>query len=121
MAAAPGRRRESPPLGASRRSRSALGGTHTPGAVTGAGRVGVRTLWQLRRSRLALTATAIALPLLGGGWLLLRNSPFVAVQRVQISGVHGAQASEIDAALTAAARRESTLNVSAGNLRSAVA
>jgi cell division protein FtsQ len=70
---------------------------------------------------LALIATAIALPLLGGGWLLLRNSPFVAVQRVQISGVHGSQAAEIDAALTAAARRESTLNVNAGNLRSAVA
>jgi cell division protein FtsQ len=64
---------------------------------------------------------AIALPLLGGGWLWLRNSSFVAVQRVRISGVHGPEAAAIDTALTAAARRESTLNVSAGTLRSAVA
>ncbi len=63
----------------------------------------------------------IALPLLGGGWLWLRTSSFVAVQRVEISGVHGADAAQIDAELTAAARRQSTLDVQASALRAAVA
>jgi cell division protein FtsQ len=94
---------------------------HTLNGIADAARTGARALWQHRWSRLALIATAIALPLLGGGWLWLRNSSFVAVQRVQISGVHGPQAVEIDAALTAAAKHESTLNLSAGKLRSAVA
>jgi cell division protein FtsQ len=121
IAAAPGRRRGVASGSTSRRSRSALGVPRALGGIADGARTGVRALWGRRWPRIALLAAAIALPLLGGGWLLLRNSSFVAVQRVRISGVHGPEAAAIDAALTAAARRESTLNVSAGALRSAVA
>ena len=76
-----------------------------------------------RRSRLrvALLTLLIALPLLGGGWLWLRQSSLVSVQRVQISGVHGADAGAVRAALGTAALRMSTLDVNAGALRAAVA
>jgi cell division protein FtsQ len=43
------------------------------------------------------------------------------VQRVQVSGVHGPEAGAIEAALTAAGRRMSTLDVHPGALRAAVA
>ena len=62
-----------------------------------------------------------ALTLLAGGWLWLRHSPLVAVQRVQITGVQGPDAAGVDAALSAAARRQSTLDVNVGALRAAVA
>jgi cell division protein FtsQ len=62
-----------------------------------------------------------ALALLGGGWLWLRDSPLVAVEHVQIAGVQGPDAAGIDAALSAAARRQSTLEVNVGALRAAVA
>jgi cell division protein FtsQ len=91
------------------------------GAAADAARAGARALWRRRWSRIALLATAVALPLLGGGWLWLRNSSFVAVQRVEITGVHGVDAAVIDAALRAAARRESTLDASTAALSSAVA
>jgi cell division protein FtsQ len=81
----------------------------------------VASVWGRRRARLALLAVLIALPVLGGGWLLLRHSSFVAVQRVRISGVHGPQATAIDAALLAAAHRMSTLDVNTAALRAAVA
>jgi cell division protein FtsQ len=63
----------------------------------------------------------VVLALLGGGWLWLRDSPLVAVQRVQIAGVQGPDAAGVDAALSAAARRQSTLEVNVGALRAAVA
>ncbi len=59
--------------------------------------------------------------LLGGGWLWLRNSPLVAVERVQVTGVQGVEAGPIDAALRGAARQMSTLDVNVGVLRAAVA
>ncbi len=62
-----------------------------------------------------------ALPLLGGGWLWLRSSPLVSVERVQITGVRGVDAGPIDAALQGAARQMSTLDVNAAALRAAVA
>jgi cell division protein FtsQ len=71
--------------------------------------------------RIVLLAAVIALPLLGGVWLWLRQSPFVAVQRVHVSGVSGPEASAIDTALVAAARQMSTLDVHAGALRAATA
>jgi cell division septal protein FtsQ len=74
-----------------------------------------------RGSRIALLATLVALPLLGGAWLWLRQSPLVSVEHVQISGVHGRDARAIDAALTTAARRMSTLDVHTGALVAAVA
>ncbi|HEX4483265.1 MAG TPA: FtsQ-type POTRA domain-containing protein, partial [Solirubrobacteraceae bacterium] len=74
-----------------------------------------------RRLRIAVVAIAIATPLLAGGWLWFRGSSFVAVKSVRVSGVHGADAPQIEAALTAAARRMSTLEVDTAALRAAVA
>ncbi len=70
-----------------------------------------------RRLGIALAVLA----LLGGGWLLLRKSPLVSVEHVQIAGVQGVDAGPIDAALRGAARGMSTLNVNVGALRAAVA
>jgi cell division protein FtsQ len=72
-----------------------------------------------RRARIALVAALAAIPLLVGGWMWLRESPFVAVKQVRISGVHGPEAGAIEAALTGAARHMSTLAVHAGALREA--
>jgi cell division protein FtsQ len=77
----------------------------------------------LRAQRLPLRLavyTALALPLLGGGWLWLRDSSLVAVRHVHIAGVHGPQAIEIRHALDAAAERMGTLHYSAAALRAAV-
>jgi cell division protein FtsQ len=74
-----------------------------------------------KRLRIASIATLIALPLLGGGWLWLRHSSFVAVEHVRVSGVHGAQAGSIESALREAAKGMSTLDVQQGKLRAAVA
>jgi cell division protein FtsQ len=63
----------------------------------------------------------VSLPLLGGGWMWLRHSSFVSVQHVRVSGVHGAEAAAIEAALVGAARRMSTLDVKPRALRAAVA
>lgn len=84
-------------------------------------RVALAFLWQRRRARIALLSVLIALPVLSGGWLWLRHSPFVSVQRVRISGVHGPEAAAIEAALVAAARHMSTLDVRPGALRAAAA
>jgi cell division protein FtsQ len=73
------------------------------------------------RARVALVCALIALPLLFGGWQLLRRSPLVAVSHVRVTGVSGPQAPAIEAALDAAARRMSTLDVNAAALRAAVA
>jgi cell division protein FtsQ len=74
-----------------------------------------------RRLRIVLLSLLVALPLLAGGWLLLRRSPLVSVERVQVSGVHGPEAASIEAALTRAARHMSTLDVQTGALTAAVA
>src|SRR4051794_5771883 len=76
--------------------------------------------WRRRATRIALLAVLV-LPLLGGGYLALRHSSFVAVQRVHVVGVHGAEAPAIKAALESAARGMSTLDVRGGALRAAVA
>jgi cell division protein FtsQ len=70
-----------------------------------------------RRLGVALAVLA----LLGGGWLLLRNSPLVSVEHVQIAGVQGVDAGPIDAALHGAASGMSTLSVNVAALRAAVA
>jgi cell division protein FtsQ len=69
--------------------------------------------------RLGIALAVLAL--LGGGWLLLRNSPLVAVERVRVIGVQGVDAGPIEAALRGAARGMSTLNVNVAALRTAVA
>jgi cell division protein FtsQ len=62
----------------------------------------------------------VALPLLGGTWLWLRDSSLVAVRHVHITGVHGTDSIEIRTALADAAKRMTTLDFDAGALRSAV-
>jgi cell division protein FtsQ len=81
----------------------------------------MRLVWQRRRLRLALLALLASMPLLGGGWLLLRRSSFVSVQQVQITGVRGPDAHAVQSALEQAAHGMSTLDVSVGALRAAVA
>jgi cell division protein FtsQ len=82
---------------------------------------GTSFVWARRRLRIAALAVALAIPLLAGGWLWLRNSSFVSVEHVRVSGVHGSDAHAIEAALASAARQMSTLDVHEGKLRAAVA
>jgi cell division protein FtsQ len=89
------------------------------GGVVGPVRAGVRFVRARRRLRIALLAALAATPLIVGGWMWLRQSPFVSVQHVRITGVHGSEARAIEAALTDAARHMSTLDVRAGALREA--
>ena len=84
-------------------------------------RAGLARLWANRRSRLALLGTILAIPLLVGGWMLLRSSPLVAVRHVHVSGVRGRDAAAIESALRSAGRRMSTLAVDLAALRAAVA
>ncbi|HEY4996499.1 MAG TPA: cell division protein FtsQ/DivIB [Solirubrobacteraceae bacterium] len=84
-------------------------------------RSALQALWARRGTRIALLAVLAALPLCAGGYMLLRHSSFVAVQHVQVSGLHGPEAPAIKAALVAAARHMSTLDVRDGTLRAAVA
>jgi cell division protein FtsQ len=91
--------------------------------------IGLRLPRQLRvalprRGRRWPLAALIGLPLLLGGWLWFRQSPFVSVQRVRISGladVRGGDAPQIQAALAGAAHGMSTLDVNTAALRAAVA
>jgi cell division protein FtsQ len=89
--------------------------------AAGMARSGASFIRRHRRPRNALVAVLAALPLLGGGWWWLRDSPLVAVERVQIAGVSGPDAASVEAALSGAARRMSTLDVNVGALRAAVA
>jgi cell division protein FtsQ len=61
------------------------------------------------------------LALAAGAWVWLRNSSLVGVQRVTVVGVNGRDARQIRAALVAAARNMTTLNVKMAALRTAVA
>ena len=90
-------------------------------AIAGLARSSFQTISRHRRLRVALLALLIALPLLAGGWLLLRKSSFVAVEHVRVSGVHGADALAIEAALAGAAQHMSTLDLYPAALRAAVA
>ena len=69
----------------------------------------------------ASLAVAILVPVLAGGWLWLRDSSFVAVRHVHITGVHGPESIGIRNALDDAAKRMSTMDFNAAALRSAVA
>ena len=73
-----------------------------------------------RPARTLLLALALA-AVLGGGFVLFRSSPLVAVEQVRISGVAGAQSAAVSEALETAAKRMSTIDYSAGELRAAVA
>ncbi|HXQ01060.1 MAG TPA: FtsQ-type POTRA domain-containing protein [Solirubrobacteraceae bacterium] len=63
----------------------------------------------------------LAVPLLGGGWLWLRDSSLVSVRHVQIAGVQGIDSAQIRTALEDAATRMTTLDFNLAALRSAVA
>jgi cell division protein FtsQ len=102
-------------------TRSGSGVLRPLSGAAGLLRAGVAFALARRRLRIALLAAVIALPLLGGGWLWLRQSSFVSVRQVQIAGVHGTDAQAVDAALTQAAHSMSTLDVNVGALRAAVA
>jgi cell division protein FtsQ len=68
----------------------------------------------------ALAAVVALLALAAGGWVWLRNSSLVGVQRVTVVGVSGRDAGQIRAALVAAARNMTTLDVKMAALRTAV-
>lgn len=74
-----------------------------------------RPSWRLPAIAVALVAAV------GGGWLWLRDSPLVRVERVSVSGANGFGAAAVRGALEAAARDMTTLNVDLDALRSAVA
>jgi len=78
-------------------------------------------VWARRRLRLAVAIALVLVAVLAGAFLLLRHSSFVAVEKVRVSGVHGAEAHAIESALVRAARGMSTLDVSTRALRAAVA
>ena len=90
-------------------------------AAAGLARGSFRAIARHRRLRIALLAALVAIPLLAGGWLLLRKSSFTAVEHVRVGGVHGPQAQAIEAALDGAASHMSTLAVNPAALRAAVA
>jgi len=90
---------------------------------TGRGTVRRRHLGPLpdRRARLLVAVAIVVLAaIVGGGYMWLRDSSLVAVQRVSVSGLSGADAGQIRAALTAAARSMTTLDVRTATLRAAV-
>jgi cell division protein FtsQ len=72
------------------------------------------------RARLAIAVLVVLIGLLAGGWLWLRDSSLVSIERVTVTGATSADAGEIASALTAAARRMTTLDVDQRTLRRAV-
>lgn len=76
----------------------------------------------VRANRLVLpaAATVLAVAVLGVGFMWFRDSSFVAVQNVTITGAEGNQAEEIRAALRSAAEDMTTLHVREDALRAAV-
>lgn len=74
-----------------------------------------------RGVRLALLVAIVLCALLLGGWLLLRDSSLVSVNRVTVTGESGPDAGAIRRALMGAARGMTTLDVNMSQLRTAVA
>jgi cell division protein FtsQ len=76
---------------------------------------------RLRRPPLrALAGFLCVIGVLAGGWLWLRDSRLVAVERVTVTGVSGPDAPRVREALESAARDMTTLHVRDGELRTAV-
>ncbi len=103
-------RLQRPPRGAARMRRSAPG-TKRPARS--------RRLPRPRRKHGLVLIAVLALA--AGGWMWLRGSSLVAVQKVSVVGPSGADAGKIRAALVVAARNMTTLDVHMDQLRSAVA
>jgi cell division protein FtsQ len=78
-----------------------------------------RTLPRLRPR--ILIGMIVVLALLGGAWVWFRDSSLVAVQRVTVTGASGPDAASIRQALISAAENMTTLDVSTGQLNTAVA
>jgi cell division protein FtsQ len=68
-----------------------------------------------------LAILAVVAALLVGAWFWLRDSSLVAVRHVSVVGVAGEDAAQISSRLRAAALTMTTLDVSTGRLREAVA
>ena len=68
-----------------------------------------------------LLAFALVVILLGAGWLWVRGSSLVSVDRVTVTGVQGPDAGQIRSALLSSARNMTTLDVNVSALRVAVA
>jgi cell division protein FtsQ len=78
----------------------------------------------LRRRRSLLLGSAafvLTLALLAGGWLWLRDSSLVAVDRVVVSGLSGPDTARLRQTLETAGRRMTTLRVQPDVVRQAVA
>jgi cell division protein FtsQ len=106
------------------RSRLAPGEVYAarPGARGRTRRRGRRVaLLASRRARRMAIALIALVAVLGGGWLWLRDSSLVSVQRVTVTGIGGPDAAQIRAALVSAGRTMSTLDVRVDRLRTAVA
>jgi cell division protein FtsQ len=88
--------------------------------VPTARRGALRTRRPRLRPRVVLALAAVLL-LLGGGYLLLRDSGLVRVRHVVVTGVSSSAEPKIDAALETAARGMTTLHVREDVLRRAVA
>lgn len=73
-----------------------------------------------RLSLKVVLAVVFVMALLGGGWIWVRQSSLVAVNRVSVAGASGPDAAQIRSALISAARDMTTLNVQMRHLRTAV-
>ncbi|MCW3033565.1 MAG: cell division protein FtsQ [Solirubrobacteraceae bacterium] len=109
-----GTRRAAAPGAPAARSGLLTGGI--PQALSGV----LRAIGSRRRLRIASVCLAVGLPVLGGGWLWLRHSSFVAVEHIRVTGVHGPEAHAIQTALRDAAKGMSTLDAKPAALKSAV-
>jgi len=109
-----------------------LGRLSAPGPVRAAGRWLLALAALLRCGTVALIAGGRRHPrwvaallgvvaVLGLAYLGVRHSPLSRVRRVEVHGVSGMEAQQIEAALVAAAKRQSTLGVDVGALQAAVA
>jgi cell division protein FtsQ len=81
------------------------------------------TLPRLRLPRISPAVAAIivgVLIVLGCGWLWFRDSSFVTIQRVRVSGLSGPDVGQIRAALVNSAETMTTLDVNMGALNHAV-
>lgn len=68
-----------------------------------------------------MLALVLVLGLLGGGWIWVRGSALVSVNRITVTGLSGPSSGQIHAALVSAAHDMTTLSVKMSALRIAVA
>jgi cell division protein FtsQ len=84
-------------------------------------RASMRSRRRWRRRLPLVAALVVALALVVGGWLWLRDSSLVSVRHVKVTGVSGPDAPQIRTALVSAAHSMTTLDVNTARLRTAVA